>query len=282
VIARAAGLCAFALALSFAVSPLAVRAAENPPPSGDAILARAKARFRGYQRPPFVTYTLAREDGIGGRPYLADSYTLRVWCRTADRAALTRTVNDGGVADGPLAFLRPAFDQAVDPGPPTIDIFERNAFVSAAAVAAPATSEIPTLAVVAVRVELDYRVEGVALEGRTYLLRLSPRRDPERNRLRRLWVDHDSFDLKRALATDALFMGDDRSAELFDMKFEMQDGIPVIRSIEMRSADVPAVLPQVLRHRGVYYFQNIAFADALPEWYFDPTQYGPHFREAPR
>jgi hypothetical protein len=249
--------------------------------SGEKILARAKAQFRAYRRPAFVSYTLSREDGISGRPYLADSYSLGVWCRTADRAALTRTVNDAGDVDGPLAFVRPAFDKAVDPGPPTIDIFERNAFLRAAAPVATPAADIPTLAVVAVRIELDYRVDAFQLEGNAWVLHLSPRREPERNRLRTLWIDHESFDLRRAIATDALFLGDQKSAEIFDMKFEKQNGIPVIRSIEMRSADEAPLLPQILRHRGLYLFQNIAFADAMPAWYFNPARYASNVRQAP-
>lgn len=252
------------------------------PLSGEKILALAKAQFRAYRRPAFVSYTLSREDGISGRPYLANSYALGVWCRVADRAALTRTVNDAGEVDGPLTFVRLAFDQAVDPGPPTIDIFERNAFVKAPSPVATPAGEIPTLAVVAVRVELDYRIDAFELEGTSYVLHLSPRREPERNRLRTLWIDHESFDLRRAIATDALFLGASKSAEIFDMKFEKQNGIPVIRSIEMRSAGAPSPFPQILRHRGRYFFQNIAFADAMPAWYFNPARYASNVLQAPQ
>ncbi len=270
--------CAAAFVLS--AGPLAALGAEVTGISGEAILGQVKAKFRAYQRPAFVGYTLSRQDGIVGRPGLADAYTLRVWCRTADRAALARSVR-GAVADGPLTFVRPAFNQAVDPGPPTADIFERNAFAPAAAAAAAETppAEIPTLAVVAVHVETDYRVERVESIGTSYVLQLAPRRDPARNRLRTLWVDRDSFDLERAIATDTLYAGDAQSAEVFDMRFEKQDGIPVIRTIEMRS---DTAKPLELGHRGVFRFQNIAFATAMPGWYFEPTMYEQNARSAPR
>jgi hypothetical protein len=268
--------CAFALAAFPGAAPAA-----DAPLSGEAILARVKAKFRAAVRPAFVSYTLSRADGINGRPYLADTGTQRVWCRTVDRAALSRAVHNG-VTDGPLTFVRPAFNQSVDPGPPTADIFERNAFASVPVAETPAPADLQTLAVVSVRVETDYRVESVETDAGAYLLRLAPRRDPERNRLRTLWVDRYTFDLIRAIATDTLFAGDTQSPELFDMWFGKQDGVPVIRSIDMRSDEAPGIIPQALRHRGRFRFEHIAFATSMPGWYFEQGLYAANARNAPR
>ncbi|HEV2643778.1 MAG TPA: hypothetical protein VGT98_13775, partial [Candidatus Elarobacter sp.] len=77
-----------AVAVAFACT------AQTPEPSapltGDQILARAKAVFRAYARPPFVAYTLVRRDRHNGAPDFENSYTLKLWCRTADRSALAR------------------------------------------------------------------------------------------------------------------------------------------------------------------------------------------------
>jgi hypothetical protein len=281
-----AALAACACALAFAAAPLPVWA-DDPLPTGDAILARAKATFHGSVRPPFVSYTLVREEQINGRPDLADTYTLRVWCRASDRAALVRSVQSG-VANGPLRFVRPAFNQPLDPGPPTADIFERGEF-SSRAIPPPTPSPPPgqyddlrTLAAVEIHGETDYRVEGFEVEGASYRLHLVARREPERNRLRELWVDRSTFELERAIATDTLFSGGERIPEAFDMSFEMRDGVPVIRTIRMHTGEGSAAGRPALDHRGEYRFEEIAFPASLPDWYFKPALYGPKFDQAPR
>ena len=119
-------------------------AAASPEPSapltGDQILARAKAVFRAYARPPFVTYTLVRRDQHNGAPDFENSYTLKVWCRTADRSALARKAWNGK-AYGELENITVMFDKAVDPGPPTADMFEKRLFgATGARLDAPATA----------------------------------------------------------------------------------------------------------------------------------------------
>ena len=63
-----------------------------------------------------------------------------------------------GAAYGPLEHVTVAFDAAVDPGPPTADVFARAAAVPAASMLpAPATA-LPTIGTVIVQADYDYRV----------------------------------------------------------------------------------------------------------------------------
>jgi hypothetical protein len=57
------------------------------------------------------------------RPDALNSSTRRIWCRTADNAALARRVVGSNVT-GKAEFVVPAFDKPVDPGPPTADLLE--------------------------------------------------------------------------------------------------------------------------------------------------------------
>jgi hypothetical protein len=97
---------------------------DERPLTGEQILGRAKSTFRAHERPPYVVYTVVRRDMHDGEPDFENSYTLKIWCRTADRAALMRRVWNGGVYGG-ATFDTVAFDGYVDPGPPSADIFER-------------------------------------------------------------------------------------------------------------------------------------------------------------
>jgi len=102
------------------LDPGAPQAASPQPLSGDQIFARAKAVFRSYPRPPFVAYTLVRRDLHNGAPDFENSYTLKLWCRTADRSALARKAWKGK-AYGQLENLTVMFDRRSTPDrrPPT-------------------------------------------------------------------------------------------------------------------------------------------------------------------
>ena len=74
----------------------------------------------------------------------------------------------------------------------------------------PTGSLPPTIASVTVLGEFDYRVTRVADEGDEIHVSLQPRRDPDRNRLRELYVDRKTLELKEVIATDKLY--DDEAA----------------------------------------------------------------------
>ncbi len=249
---------------------------------GLAIFERAKALFRARARPPYVVYTLERVGLDDGTNNPADTYNLRIWYRSADHAALARTYARGA-ATGPMHFLRVAFNQQVDPGPPTADIFETVPPLGVPN-PSPSPSDAPrTIQSVVVKGELDYRVTGATLDGGLYHLYLEPRREPERNRLRELWIDPATSEVRRALATDRLYFTgtSDSVPDRFDIGIESQDGMPLIRTIHALAdlSDEPASGARVAQND--YRFENIVFPPTLPDWYFQPQAYAAHSAEAP-
>lgn len=228
--------------------------AVEPAPSPQSLLASIRARFHARPLPPFETYALTRSQNTAtGVPDVLNSYTRRVWVRNSDRAALTRVVFRNGT-DGPLEFERPAFNQARDPGPPTGDMFESPNGVS------------------------DYRVDSVETEGETVHLRISPVLNADRNRLREVFADKHSYELRTLIAVDTLFIG---RGPVYPVTFTMTmgtvDGYPVVTAAH-------GAVGGGYNDDGKevdYTFSAIAFPPALPDWYFDPRTYGQHGRDAP-
>jgi hypothetical protein len=273
--------------------------AQSPEPSapltGDQILARAKSVFRSYARPPFVTYTLVRRDRHNGAPDFENSYTLKLWCRTADRSALARKVWNGR-AYGGLENLIVMFDKAVDPGPPTADMFEKRLFGAQSArrdvrpepvvlpqpripAAGETPSDVPAALPEIGRVgarDGDYRVVRFARDGELIHLWLVPRSDAERNRVDEMWVDAQTYDLRRALVRDHLYFGITGQSieEEFDVRFTPGPaGQPLITSIHGQT--------QYGQFETDYTFRDVTFPAELPAWYFEPKQYGAHRSDAP-
>jgi hypothetical protein len=266
------------------------------PLTGDQILARAKAVFRAYPRPPFVAYTLVRRDEHNGEWDMQNSYTLKIWCRTADRSALARKAWRGR-AYGDLQNITVMFDKEVDPGPPTADMFEKRLFGAVSArrdpplavasappgaaaprdVTSPADTASPLPAIGRVgALDGDYRVSRVAREGDLIHLWLTPKTDSDRNRLDEMWVDAASYDLRRARVRDHLYlgMGGGSIDDEFDVRFvPARDGLPLIASIHGQT--------RYGQFETDYKFEDVTFPAALPEWYFEPKQYGAHRSEAP-
>jgi hypothetical protein len=247
--------------------------------SGDQILARAKAVFRAYPRPPFIAYTLVRRDRHNGEPDFENSYTLKLWCRTADRSALARKVWNGK-AYGGLENLTVMFDKAVDPGPPTADMFEKRLFggvtgPAGAVTPAPDATALPEIGRVGAR-DGDYRVVRTARDGELIHLWLEPKSDPDRNRLDEMWVDARSYDLRRARVRDHLYLGltGQSIQDEFDVRFVPGPvGLPLIASIHGQTP--------YGEFETDYTFQDVSFPDELPAWYFEPKQYGAHRSDAP-
>ncbi|HEV2740858.1 MAG TPA: hypothetical protein VGU66_20040 [Candidatus Elarobacter sp.] len=280
-----------AVAVAFACT------AQTPEPSapltGDQILARAKAVFRAYARPPFVAYTLVRRDRHNGAPDFENSYTLKLWCRTADRSALARKAWRGK-AYGDLENLTVMFDKAVDPGPPTADMFEKRLFGASGARldASPAPvpgvrasdaggvppaepTTLPEIGRVGAR-DGDYRVVRMARDGELIHLWLEPKSDAERNRLDEMWVDARTYDVRRARVRDHLYFGITGQSieEEFDVRFTPgPGGLPLITSIHGQT--------QYGQYETDYTFADVTFPEALPEWYFVPKLYGAHRADAP-
>jgi hypothetical protein len=269
-------MCSAAVALA---PPIAV-GADPTEPDAYTILARVKAQWRTRQPPPYVAYTLVRHDTFNGEPDLADSYTLRIWCRTADNAALSRRVF-GSRVRGNAEFIMPAFDKPIDPGPPTADLLA--VMRSSEPTPTPsAPGSVPLIGSVASVIETTYDVSVVGSDATDVHLQLRARRDPDRNRLTDLYVDRRSYAIDRAVAHDHLYAAGQAIPQRFEIDFGAAADIPVIRSIhgqtDYAELDVRSGEPL---YEVDYRFENIVFPSTLPPWYFEPARYGEHRAELP-
>jgi hypothetical protein len=234
--------------------------------------------FRAHPRPAFVAYTLVRRDTVAGAPDFENSYTLKVWCRSADRSALTRRAWRGA-AFGSIRHNTVAFDGYVDPGPPTADIFERALFAPrpspGPAPPAPTDSPLPVIGGVTVSADYDYRVTELSRDDAAWHLSLAPKRDPARNRLDDLWVDATTYEVTRMRVRDHLYLGFGGQSleDEFDARFTLRDGLPLIASIHGQTRDG--------EFETDYTFADVGFPASLPGWYFEPQLYGLHRDDPP-
>lgn len=265
------------------------------------VLGLVRRVFRSHRPPPpYETYTLVRtqftdygpEPGASPYPDPSGSYTMHYWVRNLDRAALTRQVFRDD-AMGPPAFMRPALNEPWDPGPPTVDVFEPaplhqhtnpQTFVPTPE---PSGEPLKTIGSVVAIGESDYDVPKMTVEGKLLHLVLKPRRDPERNVLREIWVDKQSYELRKIIAHDRLFTDGDG---IYPMVITYTLGYLQRQLLVTRFHGV--ILPRVdsdgTQHTvaGIgstidIDFQDITFPSSLPAWYFDPRQYAQHLSEMP-
>jgi hypothetical protein len=264
---------------------LPTAAPAEPTPSPQRVLGLIRAQYRSHRPPPpYETYTLVRaQKATNGYPDPVGSYTVHVWVRNVDRAALTRFVYRDE-ARGPLAFDRPAFNEDRDPGPPTADVFEpapaRPHPVSEVPTPEPRYTPLPVIGTVRALIESDYRVDSLRTEGDRVHLTIYPIRDVERNRLREIYADAKTLELRKLVATDKLFVNNGK------------DGVfPVVITITMGTVQG---YPVVTSFHGVvgggyngdgqevdYRFTDITFPTSLPAWYFDARTYAAHQNDAP-
>ncbi|GAC1355261.1 MAG: hypothetical protein NVSMB31_15680 [Vulcanimicrobiaceae bacterium] len=266
--------------------PVATATAAPVLPKGEKLLADIRRVFRSHRPPPpYVTYTIVREQNTEfGYVDYAGSYSNRVFLRSSDRAAMTRLIGRDDFRGDPV-FDRPAFNEARDPGPPTADVFEPAPVHSRPVEFVPtpepnAPTQIGTVRSVG---ETQYRVSKVALEGNQYHLTVYPFRDLDRNRLREIYVDKNTLELQKLVATDKLFVNyktDDGNTYpvTFTYTMSMLEGRPVV-------TDLHGVVDPSYTGDGAavdYHFRDIKFPSSLPDWYFDQRQYRRHLAEAPQ
>ncbi|HET6896177.1 MAG TPA: hypothetical protein VFH72_12410 [Candidatus Baltobacteraceae bacterium] len=293
------------LVLAFFGDPRPVPAAADPSPTLPPYTSLTPVRVLGIIRrvyrmhrppPPYETYTLVRrEDTNYGYPDPLGTYTVHYWVRNSDRAALMRRVYRDDY-DGDMNFDRPALNQPRDPGPPTADLFEpaHPQPINVVPTPEPTNGPLKTIGSVVAIGESDYRVPKMTVEGDQLDLVLDPRRDPERNVLREIWVDKKTYMLKKVIAHDRMFV---EQGHTYPMKVTYSlgylDGYVVITHIDA------VVLPRKERVGNEYQdisdfgdetgdadsleidFKDIMFPKTLPDWYFDPKQYGSHLADAP-
>jgi hypothetical protein len=265
-----------------AVATVAARA--GPTPSPQRILGLIRARFRSHRPPPpFETYTIERKQlATNGYPDPVGSYSEHVWVRNLDRAALARRIYRDDYR-GPLTFQRPAFNEDRDPGPPTADLFEpaplRPHPVEFVPTPEPLQTQLPVIGSTVTTGEYEYNVVSLERDGAELHLKLTPIRDPMRNRLRELWVDKQTYELHKLVATDRLF--DETNKRIFGVIFTVTlgviDGHPVV-------TDIHGVVGDGYEEDGKevdFTYRDITFPATLPAWYFDAHTYAAHQGDAP-
>lgn len=289
------------LVLAFFGAPRPVPAADpqpTPPPYTSLSPVRVLGVIRRVYRehrppPPYETYTLVRkEDTNYGYEDPLGTYTVHYWVRNSDRAALMRKVYRDDY-DGDMTFDRPALNQPRDPGPPTADLFEpaHPQPIDVVPTPEPTAAPLKTIGAVVAYGESEYKVPKMTVEGDQLDLVLEPRRDPERNVLREIWVDKNTYVLKKVIAHDRMFV---EQGHTYPMKVTYTlgylDGYVVITHIDA------VVLPRQERSGQeiadfadetgdadslTIDFKDIAFPKSLPSWYFNPKDYGSHLADAP-
>lgn len=290
-----------ALALAFLGAPATAPAAD-PQPTLPPYQTLTPVRVLGIIRrvyrehrppPPYETYTLVRKENTNyGDVDPLGSYVKHYWVRNLDRAALRRKVYRDDY-DGPLRFTRPALNQDRDPGPPTADLFEpaQREPVSFVPTPEPTLAPLKTIGVVRAYGEPDYRVPKMTVEGDELHLVLVPRRDPERNVLREIWVDKHTYVLKRVIAHDRMFLD---NGIIYPMKITYTlgylDGYVVITHLDGIVLPRKEASGQEIADFGDWTgdadslsidFKDITFPASLPAWYFDAREYAQHEAQAP-
>jgi hypothetical protein len=265
-----------------------------PHMTANEVFYKIRTVFRSHRPPPpYETYTLVRQNNDAqGYPDYASSYTFRVWVRTSDKGAMARQVYRLG-GDGPLEFMRPEFNDVApdndhpefdDPGPPTADLFEPAPATPHPVtwIPTPEPSALPIISQTVVSYNADYYVDSVTLNDGLLDVVLTPRRDPERNRLRELWVDPKTFELEKVLCTDRLAVDYgsghlDIYPVLFTVTLGRLDGVPVVTHIHGVVEGGYSGDDQTVE----YSYEHIAFPHDLPSWYFNPRDYASHQTDAP-
>ena len=135
--------------------------------------------------------------------------------------------------------------------------------------------------------ESDYDVPQMTVERNLLHLVLRPRRDPERNVLRQIWVDKKSYELRRIIAHDRLFTGDEG---IYPVTFTYTLGY---LSGQLVVTHLHGIVEPRVESNGTqtayggdgatvdFDFTDITFPSSLPEWYFNPREYGQHIAEVP-
>jgi hypothetical protein len=271
-------------ALLLAAALAAPTPSASPTPSPQRLLAAIRAKFRSHRPPPpFVEYTMERKQLTEqGFPDYANSYKEHIWVRSSDRAALSRRVFRS-INRGQMTFERPAFNEARDPGPPTADIFEPAPAhphpISFVPTPEAAETAPPLIGAVSVVGEFDYHVVSVETVGDQLHLTVSPVRDPDRNRIREIWADKNTLELRKIVATDKLFIlgTSDVYGVTFTITMDNLQGVPIVTQIHGVVGDGYSGDGSTVD----YTFSNISFPTTLPDWYFDAKNYASHETDEP-
>jgi len=101
---------------------------------------------------------------------------------------------------------------------------------------------------------------------------------PMTDRLREIYADKKTYELRRVVATDRLYIdGGPSYGVIFTVDLQMLQGRPVVTRIHGVVGDGYDGDGQVVD----YWFNDIRFPATLPDWYFDPRDYTAHLAEKP-
>lgn len=245
--------------------------------TGASLLSQIAHTYAAHPQAPFVTYTLRREQlTADGMPDLLWSYTDRVWYRASDSTALERRDFRGHL--GGLHFAKVSFNGPWDPGPPTADPFGLAHITALPAVTV--NSAYPTIASVVSNAGPSYEVTSTELKGGEWHLRVRPFHVTDTHILRELWADATTFELRKAIVADKLFI---EAGPVFDqldtMTFAIVNAHVAITHIHARANFDEQ--PGGAGSDVDYDFSDVAYPASLPDWYFQPNLYGAHIAEAP-
>jgi hypothetical protein len=230
------------------------------------VLFRALGRLRSYGTPPYVVYVI-EENG---------EYR-RVAFRGSDEM-----MNDVALPTG--ATLPDARIYRAFVGPLSRSVHEAIATPASSATAArnaPSTdleSTLKTIAVVSSRGHLyDVKTAGIeTIEGhRVYHIVLHPRRDPESNPIRDLWIDTDTYDVWRAAYVEP------PDVQIVGGEADLTVDFTTVGNYRIAGSWIaiyhaPGMRTSVYRQLRVV---KMAFPDELPEWLFDEPSYAKRVRE---
>ena len=231
-------------------------------PNANDVLYRALARLQSYGAPPYVVYTT--DEGAA---------RSRIAFRASDSMLNQTTYPVKGTL--PSAAIYRAFV-----GPLSYTVQKAIATPAPSATSTPTTDLGSTLHTI-VAVSAHGHLYSVALapdeaiDGRAvYHISLRPRSDPMRNPLRELWIDEETYDIRRARYVEPpdfnLFAG---TAEL-TVDFQTVGAYRIAADwiVVYHSPELPKPLYRILR------LLNMTFPADLPDWLFDATRYEEHRR----
>ncbi len=232
-------------------------------PSANTVLYHALARLQSYGSPPYVVY-LIDENGEQDR----------IAFRARDSMMNESLYPSGKTL--PQARIYRAFV-----GPLSYTVQQAIATPAPLATPAPPTTELGATLKTIVAVSAHGRLYNVTMDGiekidgrSVYHISLRPRFHPMHNALRELWIDTQTYDIRRARYVEP------PDFNLFAGKAELTVDFQTVGNYRI-AADWIVIYYSPNLRKPVYRIVRLLkmkFPDALPAWLFDAKQYEAHRR----
>ena len=253
------------IALFCALALTAQTPTPSATPTANEVVFRALGRLHAYGTPPYVVY-MTVENGeyhriaFRGSDEMMNDVALPTGARLPDANIYRAFV-------GPLS--RSVHEAIATPAP------SATAIASATATRGPSLdleSTLKTIAVVSSRGHLyDVAIAGTqTVEGHhVYHIVLHPRRDPQENPLRDLWIDTDTYDVWRAAYVT------EPDVQLVGGEADLTVDFTTVGNYRIASSWI-AIYHSPDLHTPVYRQLRVvrmAFPADLPDWLFDEPSY---------